>query len=59
VYPFQVLIPEAAAALRADSNAQAEQVRAVSVDRLGPALGRLPAEFMAQLDAALRLHLNL
>ena len=59
VYPFQVLIPEAAAGLRAESKAQAEQARAVSVDRLGPALGRLSAELMAQLDTALRLHLDL
>ncbi|HEY6744660.1 MAG TPA: type II toxin-antitoxin system PemK/MazF family toxin [Mycobacteriales bacterium] len=59
VHPFQVLIPEGGSGLRADSKAQAEQVRSVSVDRLGPALGRVPADVMEQLDAALRLHLGL
>jgi mRNA-degrading endonuclease toxin of MazEF toxin-antitoxin module len=34
-------------------------VRSVSVDRLGRALGRVPAGIMAQLDAAPRLHLGL
>ena len=44
------------AGLRADSKAQAEQVRSVAVGRLGPALGRVPADLMARVDAALRLH---
>lgn len=59
VYPFQVLIPPAGSGLRAGSKAQAEQVRSVSVDRLGNALGHVPADVMDQLDAALRLHLSL
>lgn len=45
--------------IRADSKTQAEQVRSVAVERLGPALSRLPASFMANLDEALRLHLQL
>jgi mRNA interferase MazF len=59
VYPFQVLIPSRASGLRVDSKAQAEQVRSVSVDRLGDAIGHLPAEVMQRVDAALRLHLGL
>jgi mRNA interferase MazF len=59
VYPFQVLIPHGVAGLRLDSKAQAEQVRSVAVDRLGPALGRVPAEVAERIDAALRLHLGL
>jgi mRNA interferase MazF len=59
VFPFQVLIPQTGSGLRSDSKAQAEQVRSVSVDRLGDALGRVPAGVMEQLDAALRLHLAL
>jgi mRNA interferase MazF len=31
----------------------------VSVERIGPAVGRVPAPVMAQLDDALRLHLQL
>ena len=39
--------------------AQAEQVRSLSVDRLGHVLGRVPTHLMTQLDDALRLHLQL
>lgn len=59
VYPFQVLLPVESSGLRVASKAQAEQVRAVSVGRLGPALGRLDAGTLAALDDALRLHLEL
>lgn len=59
VFPFQTLLPAELTGLRVDSKAQAEQVRAVSVERLGPALGQLPASIMDQVDAALRLHLQL
>ena len=59
VYPFQVLLPAAATGLHVDSKAQAEQVRSVSVDRIGPAVGTVPAEAMSELDDALRLHLSL
>lgn len=59
VFPFQVLLPAESTGLRVDSKAQCEQVRAVSVERLGPALGQLPASIMGELDAALRLHLQL
>ncbi|WP_375496776.1 type II toxin-antitoxin system PemK/MazF family toxin [uncultured Jatrophihabitans sp.] len=59
VFPFQALLPAARTGLRQDSKAQAEQVRSVAVERLGPALGRVPAELMAELDEALRLHLQL
>jgi mRNA interferase MazF len=59
VFPFQVLLPAESTGLRVDSKAQCEQVRAVSVERLGPALGQLPASIMGEVDAALRLHLQL
>lgn len=59
VYPFQVLVPAGTAGLRIDSKAQAEQLRSVSVQRLGGILGRLPASTMAAVDEALRLHLDL
>ena len=59
VYPFQTLLPAADTGLRVDSKAQAEQVRSVGVDRLGPLLARVPAALMAELDDALRLHLQL
>jgi mRNA interferase MazF len=59
VFPFQVLLPAESTGLRVDSKAQCEQVRAVSIERLGPALGQLPASIMGEVDAALRLHLQL
>lgn len=59
IFPFQVLLPADLSGLRVDSKAQAEQLRAVAVERLGPVLGRLPASVMDRVDEALRLHLNL
>ena len=59
IFPFQVLIPAEVGGLSVDSKAQAEQVRSVSVDRLGPAIGRIPLRLMAQVDEALRVHLSL
>jgi mRNA interferase MazF len=58
-YPFQVLLPANATGLEHDSKAQAEQVRSVSVERLGIAIGEVPQDLMAELDEALRLHLAL
>jgi len=59
VFPFQTLLPADATGLRMDSKAQAEQVRSVSVERLGPVIGRVPQQLMSDLDDALRLHLQL
>ena len=59
VYPFQVLLTAGESGLRVESKAQAEQVRSVSVERMGPVVGRVPAHRMALLDDALRLHLQL
>ena len=59
VFGFQVLLRAELTGMRVDSKAQAEQVRSVAVERLGPVLGRLPAAVMDELDDALRLHLQL
>lgn len=59
VYPFQVALPAELTGLRVDSKAQAEQVRSVSVARVGARLGRIPTSTMKALDDALRLHLEL
>jgi mRNA interferase MazF len=59
VFHFQVALPAQVSGLRVDAKAQCEQVRAVSAQRLGPPLGRLPAAVMSQIDDALRLHLQL
>ena len=59
IYPFQVLLPQEQTGLPTHSKAQAEQVRSISTDRLVRPITRLPAELMARVDDALRLHLSL
>jgi mRNA interferase MazF len=59
VLPFQVLLRSDATGLPRDSKAQAEQVRAVAVERVGALIGALTAELSLELDEALRLHLAL
>jgi mRNA interferase MazF len=59
VFAFQVLLPPDEVGLRVPSKAQAEQVRSVSIERLGSVIGRLPFHLMRKLDDALRLHLQL
>lgn len=59
IYPFQVLIPLNVAGLERESKAQAEQVRSISIERIGVVIGELPHALMEKLDEALRLHLAL
>ena len=59
VWPFQVLLPRSASGLRRDSKAQAEQVRAVAVERVGELVALLPPTLVQEIDDALRLHLGL
>lgn len=59
VYPFQVLLPASECGLRLDSKAQAEQVRSVTIERVGRRVGQLPSPLMSELEDALRLHLDL
>jgi len=59
VYPFQVLLPSADCGLEQNSKAQAEQVRSIAIERVGNLAGKVPPALMADIDAALRLHLAL
>ena len=59
VFAFQALLPASVSGLRIDAKAQAEQIRSVAVERVGPVLGRLSPELMHDVDEALRLHLQL
>lgn len=59
VYPFQVFLPAEESGLSRDSKVQVEQVRSVAVDRIGRVVGTVPPALMAEVDAALRLHLDL
>ncbi len=59
IYPFQVLLSAEATGLAVDSKAQAEQIRSVATERLVHRIGRVSPMELAQLDDALRLHLDL
>lgn len=59
IYAFQVLLPAEETGLEFDSKAQAEQIRSVAVERVGPLVGVLSFDLIDQLDGALRLHLAL
>ncbi|MGH3627078.1 MAG: type II toxin-antitoxin system PemK/MazF family toxin [Sciscionella sp.] len=59
VFPFQALVPADQGGLRIESKAQAEQIRSVALERLGPLLGQVSAPIMSEIDEALRLHLDL
>ena len=59
IYPFQVLLPAATTGLAVDSKAQAEQIRSVATERLRRRIGRVSPVELAQIDDALRLHLEL
>jgi mRNA interferase MazF len=59
VQPFQVLLKPVDTGLRFVSKAQAEQIRAIDIERLGDHIGTLPPDVMDELDEALRLHLGL
>ena len=59
VYPFQVLLPASQTGLPRNSKAQAEQVRSIAVERVGPGIGQLSPALTTQLDQALRVHLGL
>jgi mRNA interferase MazF len=59
IYPFQVLLPAGQTGLPQDSKAQAEQLRSVAVERIGPHVGQLPPPLITELDQALRVHLSL
>ena len=59
VHPFQVRLEAGSTGLSIDSKAQAEQVRSVDVRRIGSLVGMVPLTLMAQIDDAMRLHLEL
>jgi mRNA interferase MazF len=59
VFPFQVLLKADECGLSRDSKAQAEQVRSVSVERIGRRRGLVPPSLMVKIDNALKLHLGL
>ena len=59
IQPFQVLIRAGASGLTRDLKAQTEQIRALSIERFEARIGAVATAEMAQIDAALRLQLDL
>ena len=59
VFPFQVLIPAEVSGLERDLKAQTEQLRSLAFERFLRPLSSLPNRYMQELDAAMKLHLNL
>ena len=59
VYSFQVLLPPERTGLRVDSLAQPDHIRSLSVTRFGATIGHVPPDLMAEIDDAIRIHLNL
>jgi mRNA interferase MazF len=59
VYPFQVFMTTADSGLDRDSKAQAEQIRAIDVVRVGDRIGVVAGQTMMELDEAIRIHLGL
>ncbi len=54
-----MLIPEGATDLPLLSKVQAEQIRALSIERIAEPIGRMPDDLMAAIDDAIRIHLAL
>jgi len=60
VYPFEVALAGGESGLPKDSKVQAQQIRTIAKERItGTAVGRLQANKMRAVDAAIRLHLAL
>lgn len=59
IFDFQVVLPRDETGLAKDGRAQCEQVRAISVDRISGRVGNIGVERLAEVDEALRLHLDL
>ena len=54
-----MFLPASLSGLDRDSKAQAEQLRSLGVERVGPRIGTLSSDLLSGLDEALRLHLAL
>lgn len=59
IYSFEVEIPAGMAGLRTGSKVMVNQTRAVDNIRLHKKLGQLPAQIMADVNQALKLHYDL
>jgi len=58
VYPFEVFVP-ANASLEKDSKIMANQIRTVDKKRLGKKLSTVSSEIIKEVEAAIKLHLDM
>ncbi len=59
-YPDEVLVPKGVAGLTQDNNRiKANMVRTIDKRRLLRVVGRLPEEYRARIENALKIHLNM
>ena len=58
-YPFEAVVPRGIAGLTANSRVKANQIRTIDKARLRRLRGQLPPEYVAQVQQAIRVHLDL
>ena len=58
-YPFEVLVPKGTGGLTADSRILANQIRTIDKRRLVSLRGKLPAQYIPQVERAIKIHLNM
>jgi mRNA interferase MazF len=59
VLPFQVFLTASSTGLYRDSKAQAEQIGAIDVSRIGDRVGIVRETEMLEIEEAIRIHLGL
>ena len=58
-YPFEVYLPKGTGNLPKDSKVKADQIRTLDKSRLVTLIGKLSAADMAQIERAMKIHLQL
>ena len=59
IYPFEVFLHQGAANLPKDSKIKADQIRTLDKSRLVKKIGELDQKEIAEIDKAVRIHLEL
>jgi mRNA interferase MazF len=59
MYPFEVFLPKGSGRLPKDSKAKADQIRTLDKTRLVKRIGKLENTLMEELEAAIKIHLEL
>ena len=59
IYPFEVFLAKGSGNLPKDSKAKADQIRTIDKTRVFSQIGRLRANEVAEIEKAIRIHLEL